>query len=255
MILLVLDKFCQQAVAPLTPCPPTYTSKSSQLRLESTTSVFWKRLYFNSWQQHVKCLNAMKANSQSSESRKTSNTNWFALSQEQTWHRTFTLTPKPSSFIDYSDTSLDLISMPFASHTEVSKYIAISLIKHLMANTRIIALIKTFKRVQLFIRSVTQYSSFFFCSPLTLPVCLLIITLTAHACIATHITLIQHSEKGKIKNTLDFGVEISFSLHIWRKLWKSFVHSKGKKKNKAISITQLGNNQKRGGVTSGLEKH
>lgn len=30
IILLVLDKFCQQAVAPLTPCPPTQTSNPTK---------------------------------------------------------------------------------------------------------------------------------------------------------------------------------------------------------------------------------
>lgn len=88
----------------------------------------------------------MKANSQTSESRKTFNTNHFEFSQEQRRHCTFTLIPEPSSLIDYFDTSSDLISTPFALRREVSKYITISLIKHLMSNTRITPLIKTFKR-------------------------------------------------------------------------------------------------------------
>lgn len=135
-----------------TSCSSSYSLPShihiqcSQLRLESTTWVLWKKLHFNSWQQHAKCLIAIKANSQTSESRKTSNTNQSEFSQEQRQHCTFTLIPKPSSFIDYSDTSLDLISTPFALWREASKYISISLMKHLMANTRIIPLIITFKR-------------------------------------------------------------------------------------------------------------
>lgn len=88
----------------------------------------------------------MKANSQTSESRKNFNTNHFEFSQEQRRHCTFTLIPEPSSLIDYSDTSSDLISTPFALRREVSKYITTSLIKHLMSNTRITPLIKTFKR-------------------------------------------------------------------------------------------------------------
>lgn len=88
----------------------------------------------------------MRANSQTAESRKTFNTNRFEFFQEQRQYCTFTLIPEPGIFIDYSDTSLDLISTPFALRREVSKYITISRIKHLMANTRIIPLMKTFTR-------------------------------------------------------------------------------------------------------------
>lgn len=69
----------------------------------------------------------------------------------------------------------------------------------------------------------------------------------AHA--ATRIALRQHSRKGQIKNIFGSG-EFSFSSspHIWKKLWKSFVHSKGETKNTKQSLLPDWATVKRDGV-------
>lgn len=46
MILLVLDKFCEQAAAPLTPCPPTDTSEPASEAFEALTPSLLEEITF-----------------------------------------------------------------------------------------------------------------------------------------------------------------------------------------------------------------
>lgn len=45
-ILLVLDKFCEQAAAPLTPCPPTYTSEPASEAFGALTPSLLEEITF-----------------------------------------------------------------------------------------------------------------------------------------------------------------------------------------------------------------
>lgn len=117
-----------------------------------------------------------------------------------------------------------------------------------MANTRIIPLVKTFKREfswfwDYWLNTAAPFS-LSWASP-SLPDRYP----DGLARVATRIALRQHSGKGQIKNIFGSG-EFSFSStpHIWKKLWKSFVHSKGKTKNTKQSLLPDWATVKRDGV-------